>query len=390
MPEIKIFPIKHLKEKKINKKDVKFYLSSLVKESLKHYSVFNTFRSENAPRRDQFKKFLKFKKVVIIGMGGSVLASKSIYNFMKNKIKKKFYFIDNLDREILKNFLNEKKNTLFLLISKSGTTLETLSSVSIIEKIIKNYNTVVITENSNNPLNKFAIEKKLRIIEHKKYIGGRFSVFSDVGMFPAYLMGLNVSKILNAAQKSFKNFEKILIQDVPILNNIYSNKNFNSIVLLNYSNELYPFLEWCQQLIAESLGKKGKGLLPVISKAPKDHHSLLQLYLGGPKDKLFYIFSDETNQDLIIKKNIFKNSYDLKNKHLNQIVLIQKKALVQTLDEKKIPYKEFSFTTRNETALGKLFAYFILETVLIGKTLKINPFNQPEVETVKIKTKKRL
>ena len=390
MPEIKIFPIKHLKEKKINKKDVKFYLSSLVKESLKHYSVFNTFRSENASRRDQFKKFLKFKKVVIIGMGGSVLASKSIYSFMKNKIKKKFYFIDNLDREILKNFLNEKKNTLFLLISKSGTTLETLSSVSIIEKIIKNYNTVVITENSNNPLNKFAIEKKLRIIEHKKYIGGRFSVFSDVGMFPAYLMGLNVSKILNAAQKSFKNFEKILIQDVPILNNIYSNKNFNSIVLLNYSNELYPFLEWCQQLIAESLGKKGKGLLPVISKAPKDHHSLLQLYLGGPKDKLFYIFSDETNQDLIIKKNIFKNSYDLKNKHLNQIVLIQKKALVQTLDEKKIPYKEFSFTTRNETALGKLFAYFILETVLIGKTLKINPFNQPEVETVKIKTKKRL
>ena len=277
-----------------------------------------------------------------------------------------------------------------MLISKSGTTLETLSSVSIIEKIIKNYNTVVITENSNNPLNKFAIEKKLRIIEHKKYIGGRFSVFSDVGMFPAYLMGLNVSKILNAAQKSFKNFEKILIKDVPILNNIYSNKNFNSIVLLNYSNELYPFLEWCQQLIAESLGKKGKGLLPVISKAPKDHHSLLQLYLGGPKDKLFYIFSDETNQDLIIKKNIFKNSYDLKNKHLNQIVLIQKKALVQTLDEKKIPYKEFSFTTRNETALGKLFAYFILETVLIGKTLKINPFNQPEVETVKIKTKKRL
>ena len=117
--------------------------------------------------------------------------------------------------------------------------------------------------------------------------------------------------------------------------------------------------------------KKGKGLLPVISKAPKDHHSLLQLYLGGPKDKLFYIFSDETNQDLIIK-NIFKNSYDLKNKHLNQIVLIQKKALVQTLDEKKF-YKEFSFTTRNETALGKLFAYFILETVLIGKTLKIIP-----------------
>ncbi len=390
MPEIKIFPIKHLKEKKLNKKDVKFYLSSVVKESFKNYSVFNTFRSENASRRDQFKKFLKFKKVVIIGMGGSVLASKSIYSFMKNKIKKKFYFIDNLDREILKNFLNEKKNTLFLLISKSGTTLETLSSVSIIEKIIKNYNTVVITENSNNPLNKFAIEKKLRIIEHKKYIGGRFSVFSDVGMFPAYLMGLNVSKIIKVAQKSFKNFEKILIQDVPILNYIYSKKKFNSIVLLNYSNELYPFLEWCQQLIAESLGKKGKGLLPVISKAPKDHHSLLQLYLGGPKDKLFYIFSDETNQDLTIKKNIFKNSYDLKNKHLNQIVLIQKKALVQTFDEKKIPYKEFSFTTRNETALGKLFAYFILETVLIGKTLKINPFNQPEVETVKIKTKKRL
>ena len=136
MSDIKISSIKHLKKKKISKRDVKLQLSSIIKDSFKSHNIFNTFRLNNIIERNKLKKFLKFKKVVVIGMGGSVLAAKAIYNFMENKVKKKFYFIDNLNGQTLNKFSQDKK-ILFLIISKSGTTLETLTSISIIEKIIK-------------------------------------------------------------------------------------------------------------------------------------------------------------------------------------------------------------------------------------------------------------
>ena len=163
------------------------------------------------------------------------------------------------------------------------------------------------------------------------------------------------------------------------------------MIFLNYCPELEKFLFWCQQLIAESLGKNNKGFLPVISNAPKDHHSLLQLYLDGPKDKIFNIFSLEsslTNKIFIKKENKFSSF--LNNKKLSSIKNAQKKALIKTFIENKIPYREFKIKSLNEEELGKLFSYFILETVAIAKLTGINPYNQPAVEQVKIFTKKIL
>ena len=340
------------------------------------------------------KKFNNFKSVVLIGMGGSILGAEAIYSFFNNKIKKKFYFIDNLDQLKIENLKkkNRLKKNLFIIISKSGNTLETLINSNLFKDEINNKNTIIITEKKTNLLNSFANKKKILQIDHKDYIGGRYSVLSEVGMIPAYFMGLKIKYFRKNLLDLFRSKEKnLLLDNVIKLSHIYRYKKINSIILLNYAPEVNKFLYWCQQLIAESLGKKGKGLLPVVSVAPRDHHSLLQLYLDGPKDKLFYIFSLKLNKKIKKNKKVSeKNLQQAGYKDLAKTKEAQKNALIQVLKSKNIPYQEFVINKKNEETLGELFSYFIMETALIGKLIGLNPFDQPAVEQVKILTKKHL
>ena len=163
------------------------------------------------------------------------------------------------------------------------------------------------------------------------------------------------------------------------------------IIFLNYAPELEKFLFWCQQLLAESLGKDNKGFLPMISSAPKDHHSLLQLYLEGPKDKLFCIFSSNlrSKEKIALTKNLTKVNH-LQNKKLTVIKKAQKNALIKTLKNKNIPFREFEVKLFNENTIGELFSYFIIETVILAGLTNINPYDQPSVEQVKNLTKKLL
>ena len=314
---------------------------------------------------------------------------------MKKKIKKKFYFLSDLDADKI-NDLKKKVNyrkTLFLIISKSGNTIETLTNflaLNILKK--KQKNIILISEKKNNILFSFSKKLDLFYIEHKNYIGGRYSVLSEVGLVPAYLMGLNILKIRkNSNFFLFKNEIKLLKSSVLNLANILIKNKLNNLILLNYAPQLEKFLYWYQQLVAESLGKKGKGFLPVVSNVPKDHHSLLQLYLDGQRDKLFYIFSVEKKSNLKIKTKKFSNRINyLHGKDLNDIKDAQKNALIKALKKKKIPFREFKINRINEEVLGELFSYFMLETIFIGKITKINPFDQPAVEQVKIFTKNLL
>ena len=145
---------------------------------------------------------------------------------------------------------------------------------------------------------------------------------------------------------------------------------------------------WCQQLIAESLGKKGKGKMPLISVGPRDHHSLLQLYLDGPKDNFFYIFSFKKEKKKKKNKGIFVKT--LNNTNIRELLENQKNAMISLFKNKKIPFLSIEIKKRNEETLGELFSYFILETVFLAENLKINPFNQPAVEQLKILTKQNL
>ena len=161
--------------------------------------------------------------------------------------------------------------------------------------------------------------------------------------------------------------------------------------MFNYVPELENFLFWCQQLLAESLGKNKKGFTPIVSSAPKDHHSLLQLYLDGPKDKFFYVFSLKNKKKLNINsKNFGKSVEFLNKKKYDDVKFYQKKAFIQTLKEKKIPFKEILIKRVDEDTLGKLFFHMVFEAIALSKMFKVNAFNQPAVERVKVLTKKFL
>ena len=333
----------------------------------------------------KLKKYKKFKSYKIIGMGGSALGTEAIYSFLKFKIKKNFFFLNNLD---LSEKSYEPKNQLNIIVSKSGNTLETITNLNVLNKKNKS---IFITEKKNNYLRNIANKMKSEIFEHRDYIGGRYSVLSETGMLPACLMGLDHKKFkrLNYLIQN-KNFVEKLILNASSILNLHNQKKSNSIIL-NYDENSQDLFYWYQQLVAESLGKKSKGILPAVSLVPKDNHSLMQFYLDGTKKNFFTFFMfEEKNTKRINKKNLLVSHKFLENKNVGEILKAQFYATQFVFKKRKIPFRSFVIKKRNEETLGELFTFFILETIIIGKALNIDPFNQPEVELIKSETNKIL
>ena len=329
----------------------------------------------------------KFSSIRLIGMGGSILGTKAIYKFLNNKIKKEIIFIDNLIPK--RKYQTKNKKILNIVVSKSGNTLETILNTNIF--VNKKSDNVFITENKNSYLRKLADQLKSEIVDHNNFIGGRYSVLSEVGMLPSSLVGLN--------EKKFKQFNN-LIKNQTFINNLIINssnviyfinqKKFNSIII-NYDESSDDFFKWYQQLVAESLGKKQKGIFPLISTMPKDNHSMMQLYLDGPK-KSFFTFFDviEKKSDKIKNKLILSEHNFLKNKKLFEVLSSQKKGSENVFFKNSVPFRSFEILNRNEETMGELFTFFILETILIAKAIKVNPYDQPSVELIKKDTKRIL
>ena len=369
--------------KKFNKKISKD-LNLILKEKNKVIESLSTFYKYSYNKKI-ISKIKKYKDVRVIGMGGSILGTEAIYDFLREKIKKNFYFINNLQSSTKIS----KKKYINLIVSKSGNTLETISNANILIK--KNEKNFFITENKNSYLYSIANKLKSEIIHHNNFIGGRYSVLSEVGMLPAQLMGLDEKKFkqLNSLIIN-KNFIRSLVSNVSSILYFIKKKKSNSVIL-NYDECSDNFFKWYQQLMAESLGKKGKGILPIISTMPKDNHSLMQLYLDGPKNNFYTFFFTHEKNSMHVKSNdiLFSHKY-LKNKSLNQIILSQKKATEKVFIKKNIPFRSFEVMQRDEKTLGELFCFFILETILLGRALKVNPYDQPSVELIKKETKKIL
>jgi len=353
----------------------------------KNYKMNFSFKS--------IKKFSKYKNIIIFGMGGSILGSKCIYSFLNDKIKKKVFFFDNLDPNLHAQYrkIKDIKNSCFIVISKSGNTLETITNLSIIfsNSLIRN-KLIIITEIKDSALSFIADKYGAEVIEHNNFIAGRYSVLSEAGMLPAMLMNLKISRFKNI--KNFLNnkfFVSSLLKSVAGIYTLYK-QGFNNSVILNYDSKLNNLGLWYQQLIGESLSKNGEGITPLLSPAPKDHHSMMQLYLDGPKDKIYTFFSstNEKRKYKISKSFIPKSMIFLKNKDLNSVLSAQREATINIFKKKKIPFREFIFNKNREEELGQIFTFFVLETILLGNLLKINVFDQPAVEQVKIKTQEIL
>ena len=375
---------KNFKVNKVNKKIDKDFKILIKEKSTLLQSLGTTYK--NIYTKKVILRIKKYSNIRIIGMGGSILGTESIYDFLRHKVKKKFIFINNLQSKI-KNL--DKKKYANIIVSKSGSTLETISNVNIFVK--KKEKNVFITENKKSYLFTLAKKLKAEIIHHNNFIGGRYSVLSEVGMLPAELMGLNIKKFkqINNLVKN-KKFVNSLLANVDSTLYFLKKKKFNSIIL-NYDENSDNLFKWYQQLVAESLGKKGNGILPTISSMPKDNHSLMQLYLDGPSNNFFTFFYVKKKFSSKIRNNKILSSHNyLKNKDIDEIMFAQKIATEKVFLKKNIPFRSFEILKKDEKTLGELFCFFILETILIGRALKIDPYSQPAVELIKKETKKIL
>jgi glucose-6-phosphate isomerase len=354
-------------------------------------------------RNDDIKNFISWqkkigkKKLIVIGVGGSSLGAKTISSLKEND---NLVFLESIDPQTVKNFLVklDYQNSFFLIISKSGETIETICQTLIIieefkKKKIKNFadNFLFVTETKNNSLTKIAKKIRSEMTEHSDKIGGRYSCFSIVGLLPALINGIDVKKIRNGAKKAVQNFltSEEIIKSCAAQIYFYQN-GFTSNVVMPYIDCLKNFTDWYRQLWAESLGKNGFGSTPINSMGTVDQHSQLQLYLEGPKDKFFTFINLEKNPADFLIKDLADCKTLFGGKKLSKIHEIERKTTIEVLRQKKLPIRIFNLKKMDEESLGCLMMQMFIETILVAYFKNISPFDQPAVELRKNLAKKML
>jgi glucose-6-phosphate isomerase len=336
------------------------------------------------------KIFLKkklHKNVLIIGMGGSVLGSKMLSSFFG--LDKNYYFLDSLNNSTVNDFIKKdlSKFSIFI-ISKSGQTLETLTNCNIIlnnfqkrkKEISKNF--IIISE-KNSVLHNFARKNNILFFEHNINLSGRYSVLSEAGLL---MFNLDYKKIIQGINSVLKkDLKKNLINNAATLLTLITKSKIDTHVSLIYTHNLLNYGYWHQQLLAESIGKNGKDFTPIISECPKDHHSIMQLYLDGKRNKFFTFFKTINNKIDQPIKDYFDQK--LKKNSLNNIVDAQFNATIKVFKKNLIPFRVILIDQKKPIqSFISLLVYSMLETAILCKALDLNPFNQPAVEEIKKET----
>ena len=380
-------------------------LNEKIKKICKELPSLNILRDNSLLEYtiEQTEKFKKNKKnFVVFGTGGSNLGARALINILTDQ-PKNILFFDNIDPLFFQNKLVnlDIKSTGFIIISKSGTTPETLSQFgsvinianekNILEKLYEN--SLVVTEFKNSPLYNIAKRNNCMLLEHKKDIGGRYSIFSNVGMIPAILADLDVKKIHEGALRTIEKNNFVNSLKFAQIFKFCSSNNYLSNVMMTYSDGLNYFGKWYLQLWAESIGKNNKGVTPLHAIGTTDQHSQLQLYLDGPKDKFFtFIKSNYKNKGLKIDLEIMKEesvNY-LINKTMGDLMHAEQDATIDTFKLNNFKFREILLEEINEETLGSLMAESIIETIAACIYFDVDPFDQPAVEQGKILTKKYL
>ncbi len=357
----------------------------------------NNLLAETKAVSNQFKK--NKEKIIIFGTGGSNLGARALHNISSNSnINLEFY--DNIDPiSFEKNFKNVKfESTGFIIISKSGTTPETLSQFSCLyhKAIEANQaqiffsNTLIITEFKESPLFTIAKENNCLLLEHHRDIGGRYSIFTNVGLVPAIISGLNINELLDGATEVIKNIDKYSPYDLGRYLTHKENSSFTNNVLMTYSDSLYFFGKWYLQLWAESIGKKNRGITAIHSIGTTDQHSQLQLYLDGPRDKYFtFITTDHSKKGISLNNQLFKNTSVnyFKDKTMGDLMQAEQRATLETFKLNNFNFREIYLPSIDEKNLGKLLCFSIMETIASCIYLDVDPFDQPAVEQGKKLTK---
>lgn len=348
-------------------------------------------------------------EVFVLGVGGSSLGGEALSRLLPYEDVRRPHvkFFGNLDANMFGEALRtaDPRRTRFVAISKSGGTAETLMQTLSVADALRaagediGDNFAVVTENKPSPLRTFAEEFGCPVLDHPFGIGGRYSVLSVVGLFPACLMGLDAKAVRAGAKAVLENARadakssESPASGAALHFALLREKNLRESVLWSYADRLGTFGAWWRQLWAESLGKDGQGTTPVAALGPVDQHSQLQLFLDGPGGTLFTLIAPETAGEgpRVSWQDAEKLGLSyLADKTLGDLVAAEARATAETLAGKGRPVRQIFLRKLDEHALGALFMHFMLETILMGRLTGVDPFDQPAVEEGKVLARKYL
>jgi len=347
--------------------------------------------------------------IAVIGIGGSSLGAKAIYEFIKpvKSLKRKLYFLESTDPINISTLLSkfDIKKTHFLVISKSGNTVETFSIYKYIYSLQNDSSSYTFITDPNSPLEAYAKEIDTSVLYLPNNVGGRFSVLSTVGLVPLALCGIDIKELL-AGAKTIKDsfFKDGYLKDTILKKAVYYAKNhkqYNINCIFAYSETLKYFCEWYVQLWGESLGKFQRhsafnvGLTPIGLIGPKDQHSFLQLIMEGTRDKSVTFIKIEDFHDNISIPNITLPHLEaldiLNNLPFSELINMQCDSVIEALDETgDIPLDTITIKSVTEANIGSLIFYYEVLTSLVGELIDVNTYDQPGVEAGKIILTKKL
>lgn len=373
------------------------------------------------------KKALGIECLVVIGIGGSSLGTQAIHEAIQGKLYNerspeiKVYFIDTIDAdnvsdilELIEAYLKVGKKILVNVVTKSGTTTETVANFAVVHELLERYypknyqNYVVVTTDKDSVLWKYAQEKNFACLEVPKNVGGRFSVLSPVGLFPCALLGIDIDALLQGASDSMQHLLAPQLEENPaavsaILKYIHYKQNKIPMhVMFVFSVYLEALGKWYCQLMGESIGKEFDsngnkvhvGITPIVSVGTTDLHSVGQLYLGGPYDK-FITFCSLKNYAHTVKvpaESPEGTSFmrDIEGKPFADIMLAILEGVKRAYEKEERPFCELVIPERNPYYIGQFLHMYMVEIMYLGFLLQINPFDQPNVETYKQETREIL
>jgi len=367
--------------------------------------------------RDEVKKMAKkigkqkLKNIVVIGIGGSNLGTMAVYDALQDKTKAEILFLDTVSSLKMKEaalILNKLKIQEFVIIavSKSGTTTETIANLEVLVSLLKQKKAdvkkrIVCITQENSKLWELA-ENKLAI---PKMVGGRYSVFSAVGLLPLYLAGLDIDQLNRGAARAVsdnvqKNINKNFSIASAVLTYLHNQKGINIHNTFLFNPELECCGKWYRQLMAESIGKKKdlkgkvvrKGITPIVSIGSTDLHSMAQLYLGGPKDKFTNIIYGKNDTIVSVPKVLNFNGLvsNIKGKSFDNIMNAIFGGVKAAYEKNNLPYLTIELGKISEQSLGYYLQFRMIEMMYLAQLLKVNAFNQPSVEDYKKETRRLL
>jgi len=379
-----------------------------IKRESENIGYYNLVHQDINPYKE-YAKSVEQTNIVVIGIGGSTLGTYAIYKFLKHskKLSKKLHFLESTDPIELKSKISaiDLEDALFIVISKSGTTLETISIFKYINSLVKcdKKNTLIITE-SDSKLNTFALANGIKTFEIPKNVGGRFSVFCVVGLVPLAIVGIDIDKIIKGIKDIYNSFfkkEEVYTRLLKKARFFAEYKNsFNINVVFSYSSRLDGFNKWYIQLWGESLGKVDinstrQGLTPIGIIGPIDQHSFLQLIVEGKRDKTVTVIKvDDFDSDLKIpniKLDGLEEFEYLENITFASLINKQADATIESINNlDDLPCDVITIAGINEQSIAGLMYEYELLTSVVAKFLYINAYDQPGVEAGKIILKQKL